>query len=105
MKFHNTTTTSFYLVLVEEHTKLLNTDTQICLVKLVGDVPAERTELSPLLDCGVEETQTEQQLLERSRLLTRVEELRITDRISQIGSDQVHFETLGWFVCHFHTVL
>ena len=85
--------------------ELLNTDPQICLVELVRDIPAQRTELSPLLNGRVEETQPEQQLLKGGRLLTRVEELHVADRIGQVGSGQVGFETLGRLVRHLDAVL
>ena len=52
-------------ILIEEHVKLSDTDSQICLVKLIRNIPAERTKLSPLLHQSVEETQTVQHLLQR----------------------------------------
>ena len=48
-----------YLILVEEHLQLSYADTQVCLVELIGDVPTQGAELPPLLDQGVEETQSE----------------------------------------------
>ena len=44
--------------------ELSDGDTQVGLVELVRDVPADRAEGSALLDDGVEETQTVQHLLE-----------------------------------------
>ena len=52
-----------YLVLLQEHVQLLDGDTQVSLVELVGDVPAHGAELPPLLGQGVEEAQAVQQLL------------------------------------------
>ena len=53
-----------HIVLVDEHVELADGDTQVRLVELVRDVPADRSERSALLDDGVEETQPVQQLLE-----------------------------------------
>ena len=53
-----------YVILVQEHVQLLSTDSEICLVKLVRNVPAERTKLASLLDEGMEETQSEEEFLE-----------------------------------------
>ena len=49
-----------YLILVEEHAKLFDTDPQIRLIKLVRDVPPKWAKHSPLLDRGVEETKSEE---------------------------------------------
>ena len=53
-----------HVVFVDEHVELADGDTQVGLVELVWDVPADRPERSALLDDGVEETQPVQQLLE-----------------------------------------
>ena len=51
-----------YLVLIEEHLKLSDADSQVGLIVLIGDVPAERTKLPPLLHQGMEEAESKQQL-------------------------------------------
>ena len=53
-----------YFILIEEHLQLPHTDTQIGLVELVGDVPAQRSKLAALLDQSVEEAQAVQHLVE-----------------------------------------
>ena len=55
-----------YFILVQEHVQLLHRDAQVSLVELVGNVPAQRSKLLPLLGQRVEETQAVQQLLEHS---------------------------------------
>lgn len=57
-----------YLVLVQEHVQLLHADPQVGLIELVRNVPTQWTKFPPLLDQGVEETETVQQLLEFSLL-------------------------------------
>ena len=47
-----------------QYLELPDGDPQVRLVELVGDVPAQRAELAPLLHQGVEEAKAEQQLLE-----------------------------------------
>jgi len=54
---------STYIIVVEEHSQLSYTDTQVGLVKLVGNVPAQRSKLPAFLNDTVEETQAKQQLL------------------------------------------
>ena len=45
------------------HLHLLHGDSEIRLVELIGDVPAQGTKLPPLLYQGMEETQTKQPLV------------------------------------------
>ena len=52
-----------YLVFIEKHSQLFDADSQVSLVKLVRDVPSERSKVPPLLYEGVEETQAKQQTL------------------------------------------
>ena len=94
-----------YLILVEEHAKLLDTDPQIRFIKLVRNIPSEGSKLSSLLDRGVEETKTKEKFLECPGLFAGVEELRITDWICKVGSTQVSLQTLRGLVSHFNTVL
>lgn len=54
-----------YIILVQEHVELSDTDSQVRLIEFVRNVPSEGTKLSPLLHYAVEETQTKEQLLER----------------------------------------
>ena len=44
--------------------ELLGGDSEICLIELVRDVPADGSKLTTLLDKGVEEAQPIQHLLE-----------------------------------------
>ena len=52
-----------HLILIEEHLQLPHADPEVSLVELVGDVPAEGTELPPLLDQSVEEAEAKEELL------------------------------------------
>ena len=52
-----------YLVLIEEHLQLPHGDTEVGLVELIGNVPAEGAKLPPFLNQSMEETQPKQQLL------------------------------------------
>jgi len=49
-----------HFIVIKEHVELSDGDAEICLVKLVWDVPAEGTKLTPLLDNTVEEAQPKQ---------------------------------------------
>ena len=51
-----------HLVFIEEHLQLSDTDPQVGLIVLVGNVPAERTKLPPLLDQGMKEAESKKQL-------------------------------------------
>ena len=66
--------------------QLSSTDSQVWLIELVGNIPAQRTKLSPLLHQGMEETKTKQQLLEHMRFTTALKEFRIWDGIVEVGS-------------------
>lgn len=66
-----------YIILVQEHVELSDTDSQVCLVEFVRNVPSEGTKLSPLLYNAVEETQTKEQLLERFLKWRRTISVRI----------------------------
>ena len=46
------------LIFIDEHLKLANADTQVRLIESIRDVPAERAELTTLLNQSVEETKT-----------------------------------------------
>lgn len=83
--------TSLYthIIFIQKHVKLSDTDPQIRLIKLVTDVPAERTELAPLLNHGVEEAQRKQQLLEVFRLFVAFEPLEVVDRIAVVWTGNV----------------
>lgn len=97
---------SLIWVLVEEDTELSDWDTKIVVVELVRDVPAERAELSSLLNNGVEESKTKDHLAEFSGLYAVIEEvLHVRNRIEQERTVQVSFKTFGRLVCHLNTVL
>lgn len=53
-----------YLIFIEEHSQLHDTNTQISLVKLIWNVPAKGTKFTSFLDQGMEKTQTIQHLVE-----------------------------------------
>ena len=52
-----------HLILIEEHLELFDRDSEVSLVELIGNVPAESTKLASLLNQGMEETEAKQQLL------------------------------------------
>lgn len=78
-----------YLVFIEEHVELSNADTQVRFVELVPNVPAQGTELSPLLHHRMEEAESKQELLERLRLLVAFEPLRVVDGIALVRTGNV----------------
>ena len=63
--------------------ELLHTDSQVSLVELVGDVPPQRTELTPFLHKGVEIRQTEQHLL-KLVLQNKTRELSVFEKLIAI---------------------
>ena len=75
-----------YFVIIQEHTKLQCTDSQISLVEFVRNVPSKRTEFTAFLNQGVEEAKREQELLEHRRILTSVEEIQVAYRVVQVRS-------------------
>ena len=58
----------YLIVLFQEHLELADTDAQVSVRVLIGDVEAERTELTPLQDDAVEEAQRLEQVFELIRL-------------------------------------
>lgn len=44
-----------YLILIQEHLELLHTYAKVRLIVLIGNVPAQGTKLTSLLDHSVEE--------------------------------------------------
>ncbi len=96
---------STHVVLIEEHVQLHGADSEIRLVELVGNIPSERAELAPFLDQSVEETQSEEHLLEMHRLFISGEEVVVADRIRQVGSVDVQFQASRRLVRHFDSVL
>lgn len=59
-------------------------NTEVGLIELVADVPAEGSELTPLLHHRVEEAQSKQQLLEDFCLLVALEPLQVVDGIAAV---------------------
>jgi hypothetical protein len=72
---------SLVWVLVQENGQLSHRDTQVGLVELILDVPAQGSEQTTFLDHSVEEDQTEQQLAELLWLGGAVEELLVADGV------------------------
>lgn len=92
-------------VLIQKYRQLLDRDPEISLVKLVRNVPADRSELSPFLDKCVKETESEQHPLPSSFVGDAGEEVRIRNRIGHIRTQYVEAESLRRFVSHFNAVL
>ena len=80
-------------VLVEEDGELADGDAQVSLVELVRYVPADRSELAPLLDQRVEEAEAEQQLLPRRLVRDAREKLAVRDRVAEVRAEQVEPQT------------
>ena len=57
-----------FLVLHEEHLELTDTDSQVTVRKLVGNVKPEGTKLSPLNHDSMEEAQGEKEVLKLNGL-------------------------------------
>ena len=92
--------------MIEEDTELTDTDTEIIVVVFIGNVPTERSELSSLLNDGVEEAKTEDKLPELLRFSAVIEEfLLVADGLHQVRTVKVGFKTLGWLIRHLHTIL
>ena len=53
-----------YIILIQEHMKLSDGDSQVSFVKLVRNVPTKRSKLTSLLYKGVEKAKTEEQTFE-----------------------------------------
>ena len=58
----------YLFVLFKEHLQLADTDAQVSVRVLVGDVEAKRTELTSFQDDAMEETQGLEQVFELIRL-------------------------------------
>ena len=52
-----------YLVFIEEHSELLDADSKVGLVELIGDVPSEGSKVPPFLNQRMEETETKKKTL------------------------------------------
>lgn len=90
------------LLLIQEDFKHSVRCLQIRVVELVSDVPTKGSELSSLLDDGVEEGASKVQLLEFGRLLAILDLLCC--RFSKI-SLQIGLDSTRWLSCQFNTVL
>ena len=84
--WYHSTTQLMNKKLLNSNLQLSSTDSQVWLIELVGNIPAQRTKLSPLLHQGMEEAKTKQQLLEHMRFTTALKEFRIWDGIVEVGS-------------------
>ena len=51
-----------FIILIDEHLELPDTDAKVRLIEAIGYVPTKGTELTTLLHQSVEETKTKQQL-------------------------------------------
>lgn len=52
-----------YIIVIKEHSQLSHTDTQICFIELIGNVPAQRSKFPALLYNTMEKAEPEQQFL------------------------------------------
>lgn len=83
--------------------KLRDTDAEISVRELVGDVEAERTELATLEDDAVEQTQREQEPLQTDYNITNV---RFTGLHRSVVSPKIHKHLdYGKYLCSLYKYL
>lgn len=75
-----------FLVLVKQHHQLALAHEQVFVRELIGNVPADGSELPPILNDRVEEAKSENQLFEKFWLLADVKLVIVQSRI---GAHQV----------------
>ena len=92
----------YLLVVVQQHLQLPSADGQILVRELVRDVPANRAELPPVLNRGVEQAEPEQKPPVLLRLLAVVELLVVH---VHVRPEQVVPQPGRRFERHFHPVL
>lgn len=90
------------LILIEEHPHLRLAHPQIAISEVVADVPAEWTELPPLLNDSVEQRGGEHQFLPFVNFAAVVQ---LLVGVPQIRPDHVRPQPLGRFQSHFDSVL
>lgn len=92
-----------YLIVhvVKVYLELSAADSQVTLGELIGDVPAQGSVLSSLLDESVEEAKTVDQFLEGFGMEAAFVKLLIADWIDQEGHQQVVLQAFCRFVGHF----
>lgn len=56
-------TLATYIIVSKEHSQLSHTDTQICFIELIGNVPAQRSKFPALLYNTMEKAESKQQFL------------------------------------------
>lgn len=84
---------------------MLHGDLEVAIVESVRDVPAERSELSSLLNQRMEKAQAKEQFSELSGFCAFIEELAVRDRVHQVGTNQIVRKSLGWLISHLNSVL
>ena len=52
-----------YLIFIEKHLQLTDTNTQVSLIKFIRDIPTKSTKFSSFLNKSMEKTKTKQQFL------------------------------------------
>lgn len=67
-----------YIILVKEHVKLSDTNSQICLIEFIWNIPSKRTELPPLLYDTVEEAETKEHFSEGTLKVKKVQQSTFT---------------------------
>ena len=80
--------------------ELEDEDLEVGAVELVGQIPAERTELLALLDECVNEADAEEQPLPVLAVVVALERLLVDDAARTERLLQVVFETARWLDCH-----
>ena len=114
-----------YLILIEKHLQLTDTNTQVSLIKFIRDIPTKSTKFSSFLNKSMEKAKTKQQFLPLMLkdeggyslpdcwpstiitywFLTAIEEFRIRQRIAQIGPQYISLHSFRRLICHLHSIL
>lgn len=77
------------LVFVQEHPELAHADALVPVIKAIGDVPGQGAKLAPLLDKGMEEGQTQQQVFEGHWLAAPLKELHVGQRLLHVAAPHI----------------
>jgi hypothetical protein len=90
------------LICFNESLELASADDEIFICESIGNIPADGSELSAILDNSMEESEAEQKLLVGLGLGALIEVLDIE---SLICSQDILSESTGWLKGHFNGVL
>ena len=84
------------------HLLLSQTNTEVTLIELIGNVPAQGSKLPSLLHQSMEETQPKEKLAPETGFVAAVKEGRVRDGVVEVRTEEIGSQSLGRFVGHFH---